>query len=313
MSKNILVVIPTTAAQREEFQAIMPDARFVFSEQRDLPPEDPRDFDIILGNMPPASIQASPRLAWMQTSSAGSDDYTRPGVLAPTTLLTCSTGAYGQAVSEHLFASVLAIQKKIELYHDDQRAHVWSDEGAVTSLRGATVLVLGAGNIGSSFARLCRAFGSHVIGMRRHALQPDEPFDEIVPLDQVREVLPQADVVVSFLPSTPQTRNLADAAFFAAMKPGAIFANGGRGDLVDEDALVAALESGHLAGAALDVTRTEPLPANSPLWDIPNLLITPHIAGYYHLQATLDNVVALAQANLRRYAAGEPLANVVAH
>ena len=97
------------------------------------------------------------------------------------------------------------------------------------------------------------------------------------------------------------------------MKPGAIFANGGRGDLVDEDALVAALESGHLAGAALDVTRTEPLPANSPLWDIPNLLITPHIAGYYHLQATLDNVVALAQANLRRYAAGEPLANVVAH
>ena len=313
MSKNILVVIPTTAAQREEFQAIMPDARFVFSEQRDLPPEDPRDFDIILGNMPPASIQASPRLAWMQTSSAGSDDYTRPGVLAPTTLLTCSTGAYGQAVSEHLFASVLAIQKKIELYHDDQRAHVWSDEGAVTSLRGATVLVLGAGNIGSSFARLCRAFGSYVIGMRRHALQPDEPFDEIVPLDQVREVLPQADVVVSFLPSTPQTRNLADAAFFAAMKPGAIFANGGRGDLVDEDALVAALESGHLAGAALDVTRTEPLPANSPLWDIPNLLITPHIAGYYHLQATLDNVVALAQANLRRYAAGEPLANVVAH
>ena len=313
MSKNILVVIPTTAAQREEFQAIMPDARFVFSEQRDLPPEDPRDFDIILGNMPPASIQASPRLAWMQTSSAGSDDYTRPGVLAPTTLLTCSTGAYGQAVSEHLFASVLAIQKKIELYHDDQRAHVWSDEGAVTSLRGATVLVLGAGNIGSSFARLCRAFGSHVIGMRRHALQPDEPFDEIVPLDQVREVLPQADVVVSFLPSTPQTRNLADAAFFAAMKLGAIFANGGRGDLVDEDALVAALESGHLAGAALDVTRTEPLPANSPLWDIPNLLITPHIAGYYHLQATLDNVVALAQANLRRYAAGEPLANVVAH
>ena len=313
MSKNILVVIPTTAAQREEFQAIMPDARFVFSEQRDLPPEDPRDFDIILGNMPPASIQASPRLAWMQTSSAGSDDYTRPGVLAPTTLLTCSTGAYGQAVSEHLFASVLAIQKKIELYHDDQRAHVWSDEGAVTSLRGATVLVLGAGNIGSSFARLCRAFGSHVIGLRSHALQPDEPFDEIVPLDQVREVLPQADVVVSFLPSTPQTRNLADAAFFAAMKPGAIFANGGRGDLVDEDALVAALESGHLAGAALDVTRTEPLPANSPLWDIPNLLITPHIAGYYHLQATLDNVVALAQANLRRYAAGEPLANVVAH
>lgn len=124
-------------------------------------------------------------------------------------------------------------------------------------------------------------------------------------------MLPQADVVVSFLPSTPQTCNLADADFFAAMKPGAIFANGGRGDLVDEDALVEALQSGHLSGAAIDVTRTEPLPAESPLWDVPNLLVTPHVAGFYHLQATLDNVVALAQANLRRYAAGEPLVNVV--
>ena len=311
MSESVLVVIPTTQAQREEFQAIMPEARFVFADQRDTPPEDPRGFDIILGNVPPASIQASPRLAWMQTSSAGSDAYTRPGVLAPTTLLTCSTGAYGQAVSEHLFASVLAVQRKIELYRDDQRAHVWGDEGAVTSLRGATVLVLGAGDIGSAFARLCQAFGARVVGVRRHPLQPGEPFDRIISLDQVREVLPQADVVVSFLPSTPQTCNLADADFFAAMKPGTIFANGGRGDLVDEDALVEALQSGHLTGAALDVTRTEPLPAESPLWDVPNLLVTPHVAGFYHLQATLDNVVALAQANLRRYAADEPLVNVV--
>ena len=312
MSMNILVVIPTTESQREEFRAIMPAARFVFADQRDTPTEDPRDFEIILGTVPPASIQASPRLTWMQTSSAGSDAYVRPGVLDPATLLTCSTGAYGQAVSEHLFASVLAVQKKIELYRDDQRSHAWGDEGAVTSLRVATVLVLGAGDIGTAFARLCQAFDSRVIGMRRHPLQPGDPFDEIVPRDRVYDVLPQADVVVSFLPSTPQTRNLADASFFAAMKTGAVFANGGRGDLVDEDALVEALRSGHLAGAALDVTRTEPLPADSPLWDVPNLLVTPHVAGFYHLQATLDNVVALAQANLRRYAAGEPLVNVVA-
>ena len=312
MSESVLIVIPTTESQREEFRAIIPGARFVFADQRDTPTEDPRGFDIILGNVPPASIQASPRLKWLQTSSAGSDAYVRPGVLAPQTLLTCSTGAYGQAVSEHLFASVLAVQKKIELYRDDQRARMWSDEGAVTSLRGATVLVLGAGDIGSAFARLCRAFGSRVIGMRRHPLQPGDPFDEIVPRDRVYDVLPQADVVVSFLPSTPQTRNLAGASFFAAMKTGAVFANGGRGDLVDEDALVEALRSGHLAGAALDVTHTEPLPADSPLWDVPNLLVTPHVAGFYHLQATLDNVVALAQDNLRLYAAGEPLVNVVA-
>ena len=127
------------------------------------------------------------------------------------------------------------------------------------------------------------------------------------------ERLAEADVVASFMPSTPETRGLANAEFFAAMKPGALFANGGRGDLVVADDLVAALESGHLAGAAVDVTDPEPLPATSPLWDAPNMLITPHVSGWFHLEATLNNVVDIAAENLRHLQAGETLRCWIEH
>ncbi len=126
-------------------------------------------------------------------------------------------------------------------------------------------------------------------------------------------LLPAADVVACFLPSTPQTRNLADASFFQAMRPGSYFVNAGRGDLVDQDALCDALESGHLAGATIDVTSPEPLPADSRLWIQKNALVTPHVAGFWHLPVTRENVRDLALENLRRYARGEELRNVVEH
>lgn len=132
-------------------------------------------------------------------------------------------------------------------------------------------------------------------------------------MDALSERLAEADVVASFMPSTPETRGLANAEFFAAMKPGAFFANGGRGDFVVADDLVAALESGHLAGAAVDVTDPEPLPATNPLWDAPNMLITPHVSGWFHLAATLNNVVDIAAENLRHLQAGETLRCWIEH
>ena len=132
-------------------------------------------------------------------------------------------------------------------------------------------------------------------------------------MDALSERLAEADVVASFMPSTPETRGLANAEFFAAMKPGAFFANGGRGDLVVADDLVAALESGQLAGAAVDVTDPEPLPATSPLWDAPNMFITPHVSGWFHLEATLNNVVDIAAENLRHLQAGETLRCWIEH
>ena len=164
---------------------------------------------------------------------------------------------------------------------------------------------------GYGLAGLFAAMGAAVCGGRSRAAAPHHPFDDMGTLSDLPRLLPQADVVCSVLPSTPQTAGIADQAFFDAMRNGAYFANAGRGDLVDQRALVEALASGHLSGAALDVCTPEPLPAESPLWDAPNLLLTPHVSGQFHLAVTLDNIVGIAAENLAHLAAGEALRNHV--
>ena len=226
-------------------------------------------------------------------------------------MLASASGAYGQAVSEHMLAMLLSMMKRLPAYRDAQRAHEWVDLGSVTSLSGARVLVLGAGDIGTHFARLCASLGARVTGVRRRPSEPHAPFSAMGTFDELPELLPQADVVASVLPSAPGTRRLADATFFSAMRGGAFFVNAGRGDLVVAEDLVAALESGHLAGAALDVTDPEPLPADHPLWDAPGALVTPHVSGWYHLPVTLDNIVGIAAENLARLERGEKPRNLV--
>ncbi len=324
---NVLVMLPVTEKHQELLEAALPGASFTYVAPRQavgeqttlaagtaaVTDEQLAEADVVIGNLPPERVAAAPRLKLLQLNSAGYDNYLAAGTVPAGVALCCASGAYGQAVSEHLFAMLLALMKRLPGYVDLQRNHAWGDLGPVTSLVGARVLVLGAGDIGAHFAGLCRALGAHVEGVKRNVAACDPVFEKVHAMDELPAVLPAADVVASFLPSTPASRGLANAAFFSACRPGAFFVNGGRGDLVDQDALVAALESGHLAGAALDVCTPEPLPAESPLWDAPNLLLTPHVSGNFHLEATLDNIVAIAADNLRRFAAGEPLRNAVAH
>ena len=312
--ERVLVTLPLTEAQRLEFDALAAGAgaACVFAPSNEVTQEDVDGAAIVLGNVPAKLLHGQQSLRWLQTYTAGYDQYVAPGLLAEGTILTCATGAYGQAVSEHMFAQLLCLMKKLHLYRDYQHGGAWTDEGSITSLVGATVLVLGTGDIGSSFARLVCALGATAWGVRRRVDEPVEPFERLFSFDQLAEVLPQVDVVASVLPSTPETRGLANAEFFAAMKPGAFFVNAGRGDLVVSEDLIDALESGHLAGAALDVTNPEPLPADHPLWQQTNALITPHISGGWHLQATIDNAVGLCKGNLEAYLAGNPLSNVVA-
>lgn len=311
--ERILVTLPLTDAQRAEFEELAAGAGAgcMFAAANEVSETDVDGATAVVGNIPAGLLHGQAGLRWLQTYTAGYDQYVAPGLLADATVLTCASGAYGQAVSEHMFAQLLCLMKKLHLYRDRQHEGTWGDEGPVTSLAGATVLVLGTGDIGSSFARLVCALGARAWGVRRRVAEPVEPFERLFSFDQLEGILPQVDVVASVLPSTPETRGLADEAFFAAMRPGSFFVNAGRGDLVDSDALVAALESRRLAGAALDVTNPEPLPAGHPLWQQPNALITPHVSGGWHLQATVDNVVALCRNNLKAYLAGQPLRNVV--
>lgn len=325
---KVLVKIPVTIEEADELRTAAPGASFDFAApvgDTSRLPKTPRldiredrvaQADVILGNVAPALIAASPRLQWIQLGSAGYEPYLAPGVLAPSTIVTNGTGAYGPAVAEHSFAMLLSLMKRLPAYQVDQCAHVWSDEGMVSTLNGAHVLVLGAGDIGLCFARLCTAVGASCVGVRRHLQSMPTPeyeqaFSRVTTMDELIHLLPKADVVASFLPSSEETQGLVDDAFLRRMKTGAYLVNAGRGDLIDQDALRRALEDGRLAGAALDVTTLEPLPADDPLWDAPNLLITPHVAGFWHLHATLERVVALATENLRRYVRGEQLKNIV--
>lgn len=313
MSKltNVLVLLPLDEEQRARLEAGAPDARYAYVSKRYITDGQLAEADAIVGNLPPERLGTAVRLRLLQLNSAGYDKYANAEGLAAAAALCSASGAYGQAVSEHLFAMLLALLKNLPAYHDDQRAHVWGDHGASHTLVGARVVVLGTGDIGTHFARLAQAMGARVWGVRRHPGEAFGPFEAVRTMEELPGLLPDADVVASFLPSAPSTRGLVDAAFLAAMREGSYLVNGGRGDLVDETALVAALEDGHLAGAALDVTSPEPLQAESPLWDAPNALVTPHVSGGFHLPATLDNIVAIAAENLRRVEADEEPRNLV--
>jgi phosphoglycerate dehydrogenase-like enzyme len=219
--------------------------------------------------------------------------------------------AYGvntRAVAEHAMSLILAMSRQLHVARDNQVKHHWrgmiSDIGKrEDELGGKTLLIVGLGRIGSHLAGLAKAFGMRVIGTKRDPGAGGENADDVFSNGRLHEVLPLADFVVLTCPLTPQTENLINAAAFAAMKPSAYLINVARGKVVDEPALLDALKTGRIAGAGLDCTVEEPLPATSPLWDIPNALITPHTAG--ETRRYEDNVIDLLLENLDRLWRGE--------
>jgi phosphoglycerate dehydrogenase-like enzyme len=252
-------------------------------------------------------VPRAPRLRWIQSISAGVEELASPTLPAHGVVLTNATGVYDPGLAESVLGFLLAFSARLL---EDARLEpgAWPGD-EIRLLRGTTALVVGAGSIGSEVGRLLRAAGLHVRGVARTPRPPDETFDAIAGPGELRAELARADHVVNVLPITAATRGMFDAAAFAAMRPHAVFVNIGRGATVDEPALVEALQTGGIAGAALDVFEEEPLPAMSPLWRMSNVLVSPHRAGDH--EGWVDDVVALFVDNLRRFVAGEPLRNVV--
>lgn len=316
--ETILNLLPLTPDERAAFQDAAPGCQQHFlpaqttNKSAQADPELLARATVILGNPDPKDLALCRNLKWLQTWSAGVDPYLVPGVLPQGAALTSAVGSYGLAVSEHMLAMVLALMKNLPRYRDNQSAHRWQDLGPVLSPMGSTVLVLGTGDLGSHFAALMKAMGARTVGFCRHPEKAVEGFDRLCHIDQLDAWLPQADVVASTLPGGPETYHIMDARRIAALKSTAILVNAGRGSGVDCAALAQALKAGKLWGAALDVTEPEPLPAGHPLWDCPNLLLTPHTAGGDRMDRTLRRIAALALENLTRYLAGAPLRNQMA-
>jgi phosphoglycerate dehydrogenase-like enzyme len=252
-------------------------------------------------------VPRAPRLRWIQSISAGVEELAHPVLSEHGVVLTNAAGVYDPGLAESVLGFLLAFSTRIL---EDARLEpgAWPQDG-MRLLRGTTALVVGSGSIGSEVGRLLKTAGLNVRGIARTPRAPDGVFESIAGPGALQDELATADHVVNVLPITLATRRMFDAAAFAAMKPTAVFVNIGRGATVDEAALIEALRDGVIAGAALDVFEVEPLPAESPLWRMPNVLVSPHRAGDH--EGWESDVVALFVDNLRRFVADEPLRNVV--
>jgi len=266
---------------------------------------------IIIGDLGPAELAGAANLQWFHLVWAGTDRY-RAADFPAGAKFTNGSGAYGVMIAEHMMACMLAMVRQLGHYAERQAAHVWDKDWTEDTLEGKTVLILGAGDIGTQLARRLRGFDCRVIGIRR-TVGVLPWFDEVHTLDQLDELLPQADIVACALPGTTATKGLLHKSRLLAMKKTALLLNCGRGSLIVTKDLEDVLAAGHLGGVALDVTDPEPLPADSPLWDCSRVILTPHISGasFGHVAATEDKIYALAAENLRRYLTGEPLLNEV--
>ncbi|MCI9402716.1 MAG: D-2-hydroxyacid dehydrogenase [Oscillospiraceae bacterium] len=312
----ILNRLPLNEEEKAAFLAAAPGIEQVFlpapnlsSSETVIPPELLGRITVSLGSLPVQLLPQCGSLKWLQTFSAGVNQFMPDGVFPEGAMLTSAVGAYGQAVAEHMFACLLALMKRLPEYRDKQKTHAWAPGGRVKTLQGATVLLLGTGDLGSHFARLVKAMGAHTVGLNRHPDRPVEGIDEVHPFGELDTWLPQANVVAMTLPETPETIHIMDSRRLGLLRPDAILINAGRGTAVDCLALAEALRTEKLWGAALDVTEPEPLPADHPLWDCKNLLLTPHVAGGARSEDVLRRLAALALDNLKRYLSGEELRN----
>jgi phosphoglycerate dehydrogenase-like enzyme len=310
-SVKVLVLLPVTQAHKARLEAAAPGAEFIYCLPEALTREAAEGAHVVIGNVPMELVGDCKNMKWLHLNFTGVGAYGEPGFLPDGVLLTNSTGAYGEAIGEYLLALLLSMMKKLSLYRDQQKLGLWRDLGPVRSVMGSRVLVVGLGDIGRAFARRVSALGGRVTGLRRSAGDEPEYVEHVYTLDRLDQLLPEADVVAMCLPDTALTRGLISRERLASMKKDAFFLNIGRGNVVDNVALAELLAAGHLAGAAMDVTEPEPLPEGHPLWAAPNMVLTPHVAGQFHLEDILEKVVSISCANLSRFVAGEPLYNLV--
>ena len=245
------------------------------------PAEGLDQYEIIYGWCEPGDLKRATALKWYCCGFAGVDLLSDDGLYAnPDVMLSNSSGAYGLTISEHILMVTLMLLRRMPDFQDIVRRREWVQELPMRSIYGSRITVLGAGDIGTNFARRAKALGAaHICGVSRSGRNGDPAYDRMLPQQQLDEVLPETEILVMALPSTPETRNLVDKHLLRMMKPTASFVNISRGDLVVEEDLIQALEEGWIAGAALDVFRTEPLPPDSPLLAQPGLFLTPHVAA----------------------------------
>ena len=269
--------------------------------------------EVIVGFPPVPRLSSAKNLRWLQIPWSGADGYADHPDFPAHVILTNATGAFGRPIAEYAFGAVFTLMRRFHQYRDCQKEAKWQRQGDELSPTGKHVLILGAGDIGTNAAQLFKMMDCRITGVRRVVRNVPQEFDAMITLEQVDEYLPEADIVICFMPHTPLTQGFFTKARFEKMKSTAIFVNVGRGTLVDHEALAEVLNEGKIYGAALDVTNPEPLPENHPLWKCRNVLITPHVSGqtFAGLKDKEDFFFRMCRENLEAYRDGKPLQNRV--
>lgn len=303
-----VVYVTTEFDGREaELEACLPGATFIYRNGGEVDKAVVEKADIIIGNVPATMLKDAKNLKFMQTNSAGVNQFVEDGIFDHDVVLCSSTGAYGPVISEYIIAAIMTMFKRYQGYLEHKKEHKWASLDFMRVVEGSKFLIVGAGDIGSTFAKKIKALGGYTIGIRRTPRNKPEEYDEMYSMDQLEQLLPTVDVAVFALPKTSATTHLMDKEKISLMRKDAFIVNVGRGDCFVNEDLAECLNEGVIEGAVIDVTEVEPLPADHPLWDAKNLIITPHVSGGYRHPYTLIKVQDIAIRNLRAYVNGEPL------
>lgn len=311
MGKNILVLIPVNEKDKLFLEGKGSSSSFTYLNGNTVNIEQVQNANIIVGNPPIDMIKGSKNLEWIQLGSAGVGEYIKEDVLRDGVILTNASGAYGLAISEYMLGVLLELYKKLHLYRENQIESNWHYEGPVKAVYNSTALIVGLGDIGGEFAKRLKALGAYTIGIRRSDANKPDYLDELHFMDELETLLPRADIVALSLPATKLTERIINRKTLGLMKQDAVLINVGRGNAIDTNALCDALESGHILGAALDVTDPEPLPKDHRLWKIKNAIITPHVFGGYSLAETHERIIKISASNLEAFLNNKSLVSVV--
>ncbi len=303
-------IFPMTEEHRHMVEQIAPNATLTVVNKTDATQEQLNKAEIIFGWPESEQLLAAKNLRWLHLPSAGADSYMdRTLYHCKEIQLTNSSGVFGLPIAEHVFAMILSYSRNLTEYAWQQKEGIWKGIRRTKDFYGSTMGVIGLGDIGTEVAKRAKALGARVLGVKRTLGNRPEYVDQLFTSEAIDEVLEQSDYIVLALPGTKKTTGIITEQSLRRMKPDAFLINIGRGSLVDQDALIKALKEGWIGGAGIDVTSPEPLPQDSPLWELKNVIITPHVSGS---SPTNDfRRMGIFLRNLEKYLSGQRLDNLV--
>ncbi len=305
---NVLITIELLKERKEEVEKL--PCSFIWSSRKDVTKEEVEWADVILGQLPLDLLPYAKNLKYLHLMFAGSDNYAFNPYIQNKVILTNSSGCYSHGISEYLVAMTLHFFKNINLYDRNMPNHLYKEMGESRTILNSRFVIIGAGSIGSEFAKKIKALGGYTIGIKRTPSEKPDYFDELYTNERLDEVLPRADVVAMCLPQNDSTRKMMDKDRLNLLKKDAVLLNVGRGSAIDTEALIPLLKEKKIS-AGLDVHEIEPLPETNELWDLDNVLILPHVTGKENLKYTRERLADLAIENLTNYISNKPLKNIV--